>query len=156
FWEVLAESKNQPGERLRAACALAVYNPEDSRWQKVSRDVAARLVAEDGLVLARWAEALRPVRRHLLAPLAALLVEDGLDPAARRTVTGLFGDYADGLPDAFAPLETVATGGGQAAADVDDRRLQQRRQANAAVTLAALGRWKHTIPLMRHAPDPSV
>ena len=58
-----------------------------ARWRPMHRttrggrrsagDVAARLVAEHGLVIARWAEALRPVRRHLLAPLAALLVEDG-------------------------------------------------------------------------------
>ena len=70
--------------------------------------MAARLVAENGLVIARWAEALRPVRRHLLPPLAALLVEDGLDAAGRRTITGLYGDYAEGLPDAFAPLEKEA------------------------------------------------
>ena len=90
LWKVLEDGKSLPGERLRAACALAAYAPDDARWQEVSRDVAARLVAENGLAIARWAEALRPVRRHLLPPLAALLVEDGLDAAVRRTITGLY------------------------------------------------------------------
>jgi serine/threonine protein kinase/formylglycine-generating enzyme required for sulfatase activity len=156
LWDVLENSKNPPGERLRAACALAAYAPNDARWQEVNGDVAARLVAEDGLALPRWAEALRPVRQHLLPRLAVHLVEDGLDAAGRRTITGLYGDYAEGLPNAFTALETEATGESEPAADLDDRRAQQRRQANAAVALAALGHWQHALPLLRHTPDPTV
>ena len=52
LWEVALDAKRLPGERLRAACALATYAPDDARWQSVSRDVAARLVAENGLVIA--------------------------------------------------------------------------------------------------------
>ena len=92
---------------------------------RVSRDVAARLAAENGLVIARWAEALRPVREHLLPPLAALLVEDGQDAAGRRTITGLYGDYARGLPNAFVPLEEQAAAQTDPTADLDDRLANQ-------------------------------
>ena len=156
LWDVLEDRKRLPGERLRAACALAVYARDDPRWQGVSRDVAERLVAEPGLVIARWAEALRPVRRHLLPPLAALLVEEGRDPAARRTITGLYGDYAQGLPDAFSDLEQEAAGEGGPAVDPGDLLAQPRRQANAASALAALARWPSAERLLRFTPDPTV
>ena len=84
-------------------CAGRLREPDDARWRVVGRDVAARLVAENGLVIAGWAEALRPVRQHLLPPLAACLVENNLDAARRRTITHLYGDYAKGLPDPFVP-----------------------------------------------------
>ena len=47
LWEVVADAKRLPGERLRAACALATYATDDTRWQGVSRDVAERLAAEE-------------------------------------------------------------------------------------------------------------
>jgi eukaryotic-like serine/threonine-protein kinase len=155
LWNVLEDGKSLPGERLRAACALAAYAAEDARWQVVGRDVATRLAAENGLVIARWAEALRPVRRHLLPPLAALLVEDGLDAAGRRTIILLYGDYAEGLSDAFTPLENKAAGAGSPGADREGNVAGQQRQANAAAALAALGRWQSVRPLLAHAPDPS-
>src|SRR5262249_17768635 len=65
LWEVLEDSKRLPGAHLRAACVLAAYG-DDERWQGVSREVALRLVAENSLVIAGWAKALRPVRQHLL------------------------------------------------------------------------------------------
>ncbi len=155
LWEVALDAKRLPGERLRAACALATSAADDARWPGVSRDVAARLAAENGLVIARWAEALRPVRRHLLPPLAALLVADGQDAAGRRTITGLYGDYARGLPDPFAPLEQEAAAEGEPEADHDDRLAQVRRRVNAAVALASLGSWQSAQALLRHAPEPT-
>jgi eukaryotic-like serine/threonine-protein kinase len=74
LWEVLEDKKRPAGGRLRAASALAAYAGNDARWQGVRPDVAARLVAEPGLVIARWAEAFRPVRPTVLSPLAEILV----------------------------------------------------------------------------------
>jgi hypothetical protein len=153
---VLEDKKRPAGERLRAASALAAYAGNDARWQGVRPDVAARLVAEPGLVIARWAEALRPVRPTLLPPLAEILVREGHDAAGRRTFTGLYGDCAKGLPNAFAALENEASGASVTSNDSDDRLAQQRRQANAAVALASLGTWQRAISLLRHAPDPTV
>ena len=84
-------------------------------------------------MIAGWAEALRPVRRHLLPHLAELLVADGQDAAGRRTITGLYGDYADGLPDAFATLETEASGRARA-------RSEYRRARAATAPAGNRGR----------------
>ena len=103
LWAVLEDARSDPGRRLRAACALAGYAEDDDRWQNVNKDVAARLVAENAFVISKWAEALRPVRRHLLSPLAALLVKEGRGGAERRTLTRLYADYAKGVTGDFAP-----------------------------------------------------
>ena len=155
LWEVAVDAKRLPGERLRAACALATYAMDDGRWQRISHDVAARLAAENGLVIARWADALRPVRRHLLPQLAELLVADGQDAAGRRTITGLYGDYARGLPAPFGPLEREAAAEIPPEADPEDRLAQDRRRANAAVALAALGSWQSARALLRQAAEPT-
>jgi formylglycine-generating enzyme required for sulfatase activity len=118
--------------------------------------VAARLVAEQGLSLARWAAALRPVRAYLLAPLAEILATDGLDVAGRRTIVDLYASYADGVPDAFTPLEKAAAGESSPASDPDLHLARLRHQANAAVALAALGRWESAGLLLRQAQDPTV
>ena len=155
LWEVALDAKRLPGERLRAACALASYAEDDGRWRRISGDVAARLAAENGLVIARWAEALRPVRRHLLPHLAELLVADGHDTAGRRTITGLYGDYARGLPAPFTPLEKEAAAESRPEDDQDDRMAQERRRANAAVALASLGSWQSARALLRQSPEPT-
>jgi hypothetical protein len=115
-----------------------------------------RLVAENSLVIAGWAKALRPVRRYLLPTLETLLVEGGQDAAGRRTLIGLFSDYSEGLPDALAFLEQEANGQGKLPANPAEPLARQRRQANAAAALAALGQWQCIRGLLRHTPDPTV
>jgi formylglycine-generating enzyme required for sulfatase activity len=155
LWKIVLDMKRLPGERLRAACALAAYEPDDPRWRQVGPDLAARLVAEPGLLIGRWAEALRPVRRHLLSSLATLLVDDGLDPAGRRTVTELYGDYAEGVPEALTYLEKEVVRELPPVTNHDERLREQRRHANAAVALHALGRWQAATQLLVHSPDPT-
>jgi formylglycine-generating enzyme required for sulfatase activity len=156
LWAVLEDRATDPGRRLRAACALAVYAPEDGRWEKVSGDVAGRLVEENALDVGKWAGTLRPVRRSLLPPLAALLQEEGHSAESRRLISGVYAGYVEGVPDAFAPLEQVLAEPSDPKADVAARVALARRQANAAVTLAALGRGEKVWPLLRHTPDPTL
>jgi formylglycine-generating enzyme required for sulfatase activity len=153
LWAVLEDRAADPGRRLRAACALAAFVPDDGRWEKVSGDVVGRLVAENALVVGKWAEALRPVRRSLLPPLAALLLEEGRGAESRRLVTGVYAGYVEGVPDAFAPLERVLAEQSDPKTDVPARVDLARRQANAAVALAAMGRGEKVWPLLRHTPD---
>ena len=96
------------------------------------------------------------MRRHLLPPLAALLIADGPDAAGRRTITGLYGDYARGLPASFAPLEKEAAVRAAPEADHDDRLAHERRRVNAAVALASLGNWQSAQELLRHSSEPTV
>jgi serine/threonine protein kinase/formylglycine-generating enzyme required for sulfatase activity len=156
LWEVLEGRRSHPDDRLRAACALAGYAADDSRWEKVGGDVAARLVAENAFVIGRWAEALRPVGRILLPRLAVFLLEEGRGAAERRTITDLYWSYARGQPEAFAHLEKVLSEESGPGAHEEARLALARRQANAAVALAAMGRWEKVRPLLRHGPDPTV
>jgi serine/threonine protein kinase/formylglycine-generating enzyme required for sulfatase activity len=156
LWAVLEERAADPGRRLRAACALATFAPADGRWEKVGGNVAGRLVAENALVVGKWAESLRPVRRSLLPPLAALLLQEGRSAESRRLITGVYAGYVEGVPDAFAPLERVLAEESDPKAAAAARVALARRQADAAVALAALGRWEKVWPLLRHTPDPTL
>jgi serine/threonine protein kinase/formylglycine-generating enzyme required for sulfatase activity len=156
LWAVLEDQTKAPAERLRAAAALAALAADDGRWEKVQGDVAKALVTQNGLAIGRWAEALAPVKQHLLAPLAALLAEEGRFPAERRTITSIFANYAEGRPEAFAVLEKTLAEKVPPNAGRDDKVKLAQRQANAAVALAALGRWDWVLPLLRHSPDPTV
>jgi formylglycine-generating enzyme required for sulfatase activity len=156
LWAVLEDRAADPGRRLRAACALAAYVPDDGRWEKVSGDVAGRLVAQNALVVGKWAEALRPVRRSLLPPLAALLLDEGRGAESRRLITGVYAGYVEGVPDAFAPLEQVLAEQSEPKAAEEARAALARRQADAAVALAVLGRGEKVWPLLRHTPDPTL
>jgi formylglycine-generating enzyme required for sulfatase activity len=155
LWEVLEDRKKPPDERLRVACLLAEYAAEDNRWDTVSADVAAALVAQPALVMGRWADALKPVREHLLPPLANIMIE-GRGAGQRATVVGIFAGYAAGLSDGFTALEQVLTQKADPQAKDDDKLTLARRQANAAAALAGMGRWDKVRPLLQQSPDPTV
>src|SRR5262249_45336061 len=129
---------------------------EDARWEKVSGDVTARLVLENPLVIGQWAEALRPVRRTLLPPLADLLEEEGRSGDQRRGLAQLYRAYAADQADAFLRLERTLAEEPAADASPEARLALARRQANAAVALAAMGQWEKVWPLLIHKPDPTV
>jgi eukaryotic-like serine/threonine-protein kinase len=156
LWRVLEDRKKDLGERLRAACALAVYAPADRRWETVSGDVAEGLLAEHALALGRWAEALRPVGKFLLPPLAVALLKEERSAADRGTLARLYRGYAEDTPDGFVLLEKVLAQPSAADAKQEDRLTLARRQANAAAALAAMGRWEKVWPLLRQARDPTL
>src|SRR5262249_45558862 len=99
LWQGL-EHPSGAGGRFRAACPWAAYAEEDPRWEQVNRAVAGELVSQNALVMGQWAEALRPVRRYLLPPLAGLLQEPGRGAGSCRTIAGICVGYAQDLPDA--------------------------------------------------------
>jgi formylglycine-generating enzyme required for sulfatase activity len=140
---------------LRAACALADYAPNDSRWEKVSGGVARQLAAQNPLEIGKWADALEPVGRHMLRPLAAMLLEE-CSAAERRNILGLYVAYMAQVPDPFAQFEEVLAERNGRQASTEERLTLARRQANAAVALALLGRWEKALPLLRHSPDPTL
>jgi hypothetical protein len=179
LWEVLEDGAAGAGPRLRAACALAAYDPDSPRWAGVRGQVADRLIREDLLVIGKWARALQPVRRQLVQPLASGRLSD----SERLLVTRLLVDYAEDQPDLLAQLALEAdprqygvllpvlagkhrqhtlTLLGQeldrplpAGAEQAKAALAQR-QAQAAVTLLRLGQPERVWPLLRHSPDPSL
>jgi formylglycine-generating enzyme required for sulfatase activity len=154
FWNVLLKGSSQD-QRLRAACALATYTPDDPRWPDVARDIAAKSVTENPVVLGRWLEALRPVRKALLPPLAVFLEDEKRGDADRRISAEVFGTLAEGEAEAFAPLEARLTVPVKPNTAPEEYASQVKRRANTGVALVLLGR-DRTWPLLQASPDPTL
>jgi len=185
LWTVVEKpERGQEPTRLRAAAALAVYDPESPKWATANTSVVNDLVKENPIFLGQWSEFFRPVKNALLQPLGAVF----RDPqparlAERNLATNLLADYAADQPDVLADLLMDADekqfaaifpkftaqsekGVPTLAAEID-RKLPAtmpssddhkeklaKRQANAAVALLRLNQPAKVWPLLQHAPDP--
>src|SRR5437667_191293 len=70
LWAVVESPlKSMELQRLRAAAALAKYDPDSERWDKVSKAVANDLVRVPAVYLVTWLDAFRPVSEPLRRPL---------------------------------------------------------------------------------------
>src|SRR5205807_2656036 len=92
-------------QKLRAACALALFAPQDERWDQVRREVAETLVIQKPLLIADWTEAFKGAGAKLMPPLADLLENENRDPAELAVIASIYGTYADDLPGAMDRLE---------------------------------------------------
>ncbi len=95
YWLVLRDRQSPADRRLRAACLLAAFAPDDPRWAGVADALAADFVAEKNpLHAGQWMQSLRPLRRPLVPPLTKLF-RDGTTPARTRSfITSILADYA--------------------------------------------------------------
>jgi serine/threonine protein kinase/formylglycine-generating enzyme required for sulfatase activity len=187
LWAVaLKPEKGKAPQRLRAAAALAKYDPESEKWAKCSPLVVNNLVLENPVYLGQWSEAFRPVKKWLLAPLADIFRDRDSERASERTLaTNMLADYAADQPQILAdllmdadekqfaviypkfkdraesglPLLTAVIDA-KLPADLpssDNRReTLAKRQANAAVALLRMNQPAKVWPLLRHSPDPRV
>jgi len=183
LWAVVERpDKGREDRRLRAACAVAAYDPDNPRWDQAGGPVAEQLVAVNPVFLAVWMEAFRPVRDKLLAPLAAAFRDRKEDRTGERSLAAsVLADYAADRPDLLADLlqdadekqfavlypkaaawgekvaahckETLDTSVGSRTTDEEKERMA-KRQANAAVALLRLGEPAKVWPLLQHRPDP--
>jgi formylglycine-generating enzyme required for sulfatase activity len=184
LWATLENRAGEGDQRLRAACALASYTPDDAtRWAKVSGDVANKLVTENILLIGQWKKALQPVRGLLVEPLAAIFRDAKRSETDRNMAASLLADYASDKPDVLAELVKDADSPRQyaglferlqahktQAVDLMKRELIQplppdpggtsealaRRRAQAAIALVQLGEPESVRPLLRRSPDPRV
>ena len=187
LWAVaLKPEKGKEPQRLRAAAALAKYDPESEKWAKCSPLVVNDLVLENPVYLGQWSEAFRPVKKSLLAPLADIFRDRSPERASERTLaTNLLADYAADQPQVLAdllmdadekqfaviypkfkdraeqglPLLTAVIDT-KLPADLpssdDKRETLAKRQANAAVALLRMSQPEKVWPLLKHSPDPRV
>ena len=98
LWTIVeSPQKGQKSQRLRAAAALAKYDPESGKWAKISALVVHDLVRENPVHLLYWSEAFRPVKASFLLPLSEIFRDQqyGINPAVQIIVPG--GDIS--LPD---------------------------------------------------------
>jgi formylglycine-generating enzyme required for sulfatase activity len=183
LWAVVeSPAKGQESQRLRAAAALAKYDPESAKWASASALVVHDLVRENAVYLLYWSEAFRPVKDSLLKPLAEIFRDPRPERAAERSLaTNLLADYAadnpgflaDLLMDAdekqfaviYAKLKKQGDKGLPVlTAEIDQklpadlpssdgkREKLAKRQANAAVALLRLNRPEKVWPLLKRTP----
>ena len=98
--------KGKESQRLRAAAALAKYDPESEKWAKVKRLVWPTIwCGEPGLLGPCGWKRLRPVQGQLLAPLSAIYRDHSSRDTAERTLaTDILADYAADQPQVLADL----------------------------------------------------
>jgi formylglycine-generating enzyme required for sulfatase activity len=187
LWAVVEKpEKGKEAQRLRAAAALAKYDPESEKWARASHLVVTDLVREPPVYLLYWREAFRPVKESLLAPLREVYRDPRPEQAAERSLAAnLLADYAADNPtilanllmDAdgkqFAMIFAATRGQGEngvarLTAEIDrklpldlaasdpQREALAKRQANAAVALLRLNQPAKVWPLLKHSPDPRI
>ena len=106
----LKPEKGKEPQRLRAAAALAKYDPESEKWAKCSPLVVNDLVLENPVYLGQWSEAFRPVKKSLLAPLADIFRDRNPERASERTLaTNLLADYAADQPQVWPTCSWTPT-----------------------------------------------
>src|SRR5579871_4188694 len=185
LWAVVEQpARDKPGERLRAACALALYDPNSPRWNKACALVVDQLVSENPVYLGIWLEGFRPIKDKLLTPLMAVFRDRKPERSTERSMaTNILADYAadhvdvladlvmDAQEKQFAILFPRLKSQGQSGQELliqeldrtlpskaDDEAREQlaKRQANAAVALLRMRQPERAWPLLRQCPDPRV
>jgi formylglycine-generating enzyme required for sulfatase activity len=133
LWQAVEHpAQGQQKQRLRAAAALASYDPDSPRWVGVppsggpgpmppalgaglptppttADTVANDLVAVPAVYLGSWLEAFRPVGGHLLTPLQRIFRDAQRPETERSLATDLLAAYAADRPEVLADLLSDAT-----------------------------------------------
>ena len=106
LWSVVENpGKGKEKQRLRAASALASFDPESDKWVKYSPGIVNDLVLENPFFLGQWRESFRPVKNSFLEPLSALFRNHSPERSDERMLaTNLLADYAADRPDVLADL----------------------------------------------------
>jgi serine/threonine protein kinase/formylglycine-generating enzyme required for sulfatase activity len=105
---ILTDRTKTADERFGAACALAVYDPDNPCWAGVCGDITARLVRENPLVLGKWLEILRPARGVLFESLTEVFKDLKRPESERMTAATLLAEYAADRPEVLAELVKMA------------------------------------------------
>ncbi|MGE3804623.1 MAG: SUMF1/EgtB/PvdO family nonheme iron enzyme [Gemmataceae bacterium] len=174
----LWKAADQPAQRLRAAAALALYDPRSKQWQDLAQAVADDLVSVNPVYLGPWLRAFAPVGNELISPLSAIFRDQQRDASERTLATTILSQYAGNRPDIMAELIMDASEGQfrlllpllpaaslklfraelgkQPAADwaQERRNALARRKANAGIALCWSDRVDVVLPAFKADPDP--
>jgi hypothetical protein len=106
LWRVVEiPGKGKEKQRLRAASALASFDPQSDKWVKYSPGIVNDLVLENSIFLGQWGESFRPVKRSFLEPLSAVFRNRSPERSDERMLaTNLLADYAADRPAVLADL----------------------------------------------------
>ena len=108
LWAVVeTPDKGKESQRLRAAAALAKYDPESEKWAKVQRRSWSTIwCTRTRVYLGQWMEAFRPVQESTCCRRCRRSFEIS-QPSARRSgrlATNILADYAADQPQVLADL----------------------------------------------------
>lgn len=148
LWAEAENERADTGRRLRAACALATYTPDDPRWNGVSEDIAGVLVNQKPFTIAAWTDALRGAGRWLLRDLKLFFVLNSRSLSEVGVTASVYGVLAADHPDGFVDLEELLTN--------PIARHGPRHLANVGTALLVMGRGEKVWPLLAHRTDPTV
>jgi eukaryotic-like serine/threonine-protein kinase len=182
LWSVAeAPERGKELQRLRAASALAKYDPTSERWANCSNAVAYQLVGENPVFLGVWMEGLRPIKEKLLVSLVNIYRDPNGRESERTLATNILADFAGNQPKVLADLLMdadekqfaviykafrdqreqglpVLTGEIDLKlpldAKDDAKEILAKRQANAAVALLRMKQPEKVWPLLKHSPNP--
>jgi serine/threonine protein kinase/formylglycine-generating enzyme required for sulfatase activity len=106
LWAVVEKpERGRESQRLRAAAALAKYDPGSPRWRTSGALVVNDLVLENPVFLGEWSEVFRPVRNRLLAQLSEIFRDHEPERTAERSLaTNLLADYVSDQSQLLADL----------------------------------------------------
>ena len=99
-----ASGDRDDDRRLRAAAALASYEPESANWEAISAEAARLLTLAKPEFLVDWAEAFRPVKGRLIPHLTVTFRDDRLGELQRALATSVLADYAASDVDLLTDL----------------------------------------------------
>src|SRR5579883_1368295 len=180
---LLVKHPGQEPQRLRAACALAKYDPENERWAAVAEPIVNDFVSVSPAYLERWMDCLKPAWKQLQAPLESVFRDTNRSEIQRTLSTSILADYLADEPQALADLLLDADAKQFSVLydklrehkdfawtylqDELDKRLGDigeetakeklaKRQANAAVALLRLDPSANVWRLLKHSEDPIV
>jgi hypothetical protein len=107
YWQILNDPDAKNDQRLRAACALAAYDPDHEKWSQIAPDVASLLVSQDLLLMSHWLDLLRPVSASLAAPLETIYANPN-EPQHGLVAATILADFLADQPDALIELVEIA------------------------------------------------
>ncbi len=182
YWGISTDAQEKPDRRFHAACALATFSPNDSRWQdqEFADFVASHLVEVLPSELLPWRSALRPVKHRLTDALASIYRSDDSGEQIQAFATDTLGDYLADDPESLFDLLVDADARqfrvvfdrldahrqraielgiielSKEASSEDEKETVAMRQANAAIMFLRMESPDSVWPLLKHSPDPRV
>ncbi|MFO0863803.1 MAG: serine/threonine-protein kinase [Gemmataceae bacterium] len=179
-WQALTNPNGESGMRLRAACALADWNHDDSRWPQIADHLVDPMLAaikKNPGDIAPVTRNLTPIRDALIPPLSLAFADPKREEFERFMTAHMLAELAADRPKALANVLLDADAKQfavlfdvfarhreagiealtkvldlKAAADLD-RELLAKRQANAAAALVALRVSDRVWPLLKPSED---
>ena len=106
LWAIMEIPGQEQGQqRLRAAVALAEYDPGNQLWTKASGKIVEDLLSVKPVFLGLWSGRLRAVKTQLLGPLSDVFRAQKPGRAAERILAAnVLVDYAASQPQVLADL----------------------------------------------------